>query len=77
MTIDDLKSGENVDSIGSLLSLNVNNRTTLNVILDVLIDIHLDGKSSEYQEKYLDKINEKFDTYSKHSMELLIPAAKK
>jgi len=45
------------------IGLNRESLTVLNTILDVLIDIHMDGKSAEERKAYLEKVDERMVKY--------------
>lgn len=65
MDIEKLKNSD-VDVLATLVQIGLDNNKLMRTILDVLIDIRLDGKSNEEREK----IGAELDKYLNSNMDL-------
>jgi hypothetical protein len=60
------------DTLNSLLSVTANNNAILNTILDVLIAMHLEGKTEDEKSKFMESIDKKTSEYFKSSTSLFL-----
>ncbi|MEK6783773.1 MAG: hypothetical protein AABY93_18885 [Bacteroidota bacterium] len=68
------KFPDKIDTLNSILMFSQHNHVILQTCLDVLIAIHLDGKTEEEKDKFLKRINEKISAHREDSKSNFFPA---